>query len=160
MEDTIKVDSRVFSGVLFIPRGSGPFPGVLDIASGAGRIEENRPALFAHHGFISLALAYFFYDDLPKTMIDFKDMRIFDAAIDWLSRHELVQPGGIGMIGLSFGVLPIMSLVMHNDKIASAICVNGAFIWPTDGNLTSLYHPERSADGIAMISDIGIRIFS
>uniref|UniRef100_A0A914X809 Uncharacterized protein n=1 Tax=Plectus sambesii TaxID=2011161 RepID=A0A914X809_9BILA len=158
----IRVDhlSYKIRGVLFVPPGSGPFPGILDIASGAGRVEENRPALFARHGFITLALAYFFYEDLPKHHTLFEDMRLFDAAIDWLAGHELVQPGGVGMIGLSLATMPIMTAVVRNAKIASAICINGAFIWPTDGNVTNLYYETRKAEGMSMISAIGTQEFA
>lgn len=148
-----------FSGILFVPRGSGPFPGILDITSGAGRVEENRPALFAHHGFLTLALAYHFYEDLPKTMYEFKDMRYFDAAIDWLVGHELVQPGGIGLIGLSLATIPVMTAVIRNDRVVSTICLSGAFMLPTEDNTTHLYHEERSADGMAMIPPNGTSVF-
>lgn len=144
------------SGVLFVPRGSGPFPGILEISSGGGGVEENRAALLAHHGFLTLALAYFAYEDLPKTIIDFKDIRLFDAAIDWLLRNELVQPGGIGMIGPSFAASSIMTAIMRNDKVVSTICINCGFLWLTDGSVTSIYNEQRKAEGMAMIPEIGI----
>lgn len=38
--------------------GPGPFPGILDLWGGGGRLMEYRAALLASHGFASLALDY------------------------------------------------------------------------------------------------------
>lgn len=38
--------------------GSGQFPGILDLWGGGGKLVEYRAALFASHGFASLALDY------------------------------------------------------------------------------------------------------
>lgn len=38
--------------------GPGPFPGILDLWGGGGRLVENRAALLASHGYAVLALDY------------------------------------------------------------------------------------------------------
>ncbi|RXG61773.1 hypothetical protein Avbf_15659 [Armadillidium vulgare] len=57
-------------GTLFIPEGEGSFPGVLDLFGGIGGLIEFRAAQFAARGFVSLALAYFDHEDLPKDISD------------------------------------------------------------------------------------------
>lgn len=38
--------------------GPGPFPGILDLWGGTGKLVENRAALLASNGFASMALDY------------------------------------------------------------------------------------------------------
>ena len=46
--------------------GPGPFPGLLDLWGGGGRLVEYRAALLASHGFAALALDYL----TPKVAIE------------------------------------------------------------------------------------------
>ena len=57
----------------FFFQGDGPFPGVIDLFGTVGGLIEFRSALLASRGFASLSLAYFAFDDLPKTLgeVDF-----------------------------------------------------------------------------------------
>lgn len=48
--------------------GTGPFPGVIDLYGTTGGLNESRASLLASRGFSTLALAYFNYKDLPKTL--------------------------------------------------------------------------------------------
>ena len=48
--------------------GDGPFPGVIDMFGNAGGLMEFRSALLASHGFATLSLPYFNYEDLPKDL--------------------------------------------------------------------------------------------
>jgi dienelactone hydrolase len=64
-------------GTLFIPKDRGPFPGVVDLYGTAGGLVEYRAALLASKGFVTFALAYFAYDDLPRA-IDL-DMEYFEV---------------------------------------------------------------------------------
>lgn len=41
-----------------VSEGPGPFPGLLDLWGGGGKLVEYRSALLASHGFASLALDY------------------------------------------------------------------------------------------------------
>ncbi|KAL4617086.1 acyl-coenzyme A thioesterase 1-like [Arapaima gigas] len=54
-------------GTLFVPPGPGPFPGILDLYTLGGGLSELRGSLLANKGFVVLCLAYYKYDDLPKT---------------------------------------------------------------------------------------------
>ncbi|KAM3936662.1 acyl-coenzyme A amino acid N-acyltransferase 1-like [Leptodactylus fuscus] len=77
-------------GALFIPPGEGPFPGVIDIFGAMGGLVEVRACLLASHGFAALALAYFGYDDLPKTL-DHIDLHYFEEAVNFLVNHPKVS---------------------------------------------------------------------
>ncbi|KAI9547476.1 hypothetical protein NQZ68_017025 [Dissostichus eleginoides] len=46
------------TATLFLPSGPGPFPGLLDLWGGGGKLVEYRAALLASHGIASLALDY------------------------------------------------------------------------------------------------------
>ena len=68
---------------------------------------EHRAALFAAKGFTTLALAYFGYKDLPS-MIDEEhplELEYFLEAMKWLGDQPSVAPGGLGVIGTSFGAI-------------------------------------------------------
>ena len=50
--------------------GAGPFPGVIDMFGTLGGCVEYRAALLATRGIAALALGFFNYLDLPKTLDD------------------------------------------------------------------------------------------
>ncbi|KAL9979722.1 hypothetical protein ACROYT_G017425 [Oculina patagonica] len=111
-------------GTLFLPPGDGPFPGVIEMLGGAGGLVEFKASLLASHGFAALALAYFAYDDLPKTIQSSLDMEYFEEAANWLSNHPKVLPHGIGIHAISFGsliALLMASLEMNAIKTVVAI---------------------------------------
>ena len=57
--------------------GEGPFPGIIDMYGTGGGLLQYRAALLASKGFVTLALAYFNYEDLPKEMT--LDLEYFDV---------------------------------------------------------------------------------
>nr|KAG5692508.1 hypothetical protein BaRGS_018713 [Batillaria attramentaria] len=63
---------------------------------------EVRAALLASHGFATLALPFFRYDDLPSTLEEVQ-FQYFEEASEWLSSHKAVRDGGIGVVGVSKG---------------------------------------------------------
>ena len=54
--------------IILIFVGKGPFPAVIDLFGTAGGLNDYRAALLASRGFLSVALAYFGYDDLPENI--------------------------------------------------------------------------------------------
>ena len=52
--------------MILILAGSGPFPGVIYMFGGDPGIFEDTAALLASHGFATLTLPFYKYDDLPK----------------------------------------------------------------------------------------------
>ncbi|XP_077408512.1 acyl-coenzyme A thioesterase 1 isoform X2 [Vanacampus margaritifer] len=73
-------------GVLFVPPGKGPFPGILDLYTLGGGLNEQRASLLANKGFVVLALAYYGYQDLPKNPKNL-DLEYFEEAADFLQKH-------------------------------------------------------------------------
>nr|XP_056707105.1 peroxisomal succinyl-coenzyme A thioesterase-like [Euleptes europaea] len=71
---------------LFLPSGDGPFPGVIDIYGTGGGLPEYRASLMANHGFATLALAYYAYEDLPKDMKEFH-LEYFEEAVNYMLKH-------------------------------------------------------------------------
>lgn len=70
--------------------GGGPVPAVIDLFGAAGGLVEYRAALLASRGIMALALAYFRYDDLPKTMNEL-EVDYVEEAVQWLCRHPKVK---------------------------------------------------------------------
>ncbi|XP_007459774.1 PREDICTED: acyl-coenzyme A thioesterase 2, mitochondrial isoform X3 [Lipotes vexillifer] len=71
---------------LFLPPGPAPFPGIVDI-SGTGRgLPEYRASLLAGKGFAVMALAYYNYEDLPKS-IENLHLEYFEEALNYLLNH-------------------------------------------------------------------------
>eukprot|EP00795_Rhopilema_esculentum_P012914 gene12914-3669_t len=89
-------------GTLFVPKGSRKLPGVIDMFGSHGDLIESRAAILASHGFVTFALAYFGYKDLPKSPNNF-DLEYFIEAVKWFASHDRVNSSGIGYIGVSTG---------------------------------------------------------
>lgn len=84
-------------GTLYLPPGNGPFPGIFDIYGMASGLIESRSAMFASRGIASLALAYFGYEDLPKTT-DEIDLAYFEEAMQLLLSWSEVIPDRCGAV--------------------------------------------------------------
>ncbi|XP_077319151.1 acyl-coenzyme A amino acid N-acyltransferase 1-like [Lithobates pipiens] len=111
-------------GALFIPPGEGPFQGVIDLFGGTGGLIEYRSSLLASCGFATLALAYFGYEDLPKTF-DYLDLKYFEEAAQFLSSHPKVCGSGVGVVGLSKGAEIALAMASYIPQIAATVCING-----------------------------------
>ena len=51
---------------VFVADGQGKHPALIDLYGSPGGLLEHRAAMLASRGFVTLALAYFGYQDLPK----------------------------------------------------------------------------------------------
>ncbi|CAI9607338.1 unnamed protein product [Staurois parvus] len=111
-------------GALFIPPGDGPFQGVIDLFGGNGGLTEFRSSLLASRGFATLALAFFAYEDLPKTLNSL-DLKYFEEAAQFLSSHPKVCKSGVGVIGVSKGAEMALAMASYFPQIAAAVCING-----------------------------------
>ncbi|XDC77570.1 hypothetical protein R6Z07F_008743 [Ovis aries] len=89
-------------GTLFLPPGSKPFPGILDLFGSSGGLCEYRASLLAGHGFAVLALAYFRFEDLPEHLNDVC-LEYFEEAVDFMLQHPKVKGPGVGLLGYSKG---------------------------------------------------------
>ncbi|XP_060081589.1 acyl-coenzyme A thioesterase 5-like [Ylistrum balloti] len=120
----IDVAQGSLRGRLFIPPGPGPFPGVIDMYGTAGGLIDTRAALLASRGFVTLALAFFGYQDLPKSFWEL-DLTYFKEAVNFLSTHPSVIPNGIGILGLSKGGELAQLIAIHCPQVRALISING-----------------------------------
>nr|XP_057932589.1 acyl-coenzyme A thioesterase 2, mitochondrial-like isoform X3 [Doryrhamphus excisus] len=116
-------DGRV-RGVLFIPAGKGPFPGIVDLYTLGGGLNEQRASLLANKGFVVLALAYYGYEDLPKNPKNL-DLEYFEEAAVYLQNHPEVQGPGIGVISMSHSGALALAMASFFPGITATVCING-----------------------------------
>eukprot|EP00794_Sanderia_malayensis_P017004 gene17004-18717_t len=109
-------------GSLFLPKGEGRFPGVLDVF-GFGGLLEHRAALMASHGFATFALAFARYKDLPEQFTDV-DLEYFLEAVEWFSKHEKVYKNGVGYVGVSYGGQVGLHVASLSSLVKAVVAIN------------------------------------
>ncbi|XP_074541251.1 acyl-coenzyme A thioesterase 1 [Halichoeres trimaculatus] len=119
----IPVEEGRIRGVLFIPPGKGPFPGVVDLYTFGGGLTEPRASLLANKGYVVLALAYLAYKDLPKKVSKL-DLEYFEEAIAYLQRQPQVSGPGIGIISISHSGGIALSMSSLLSGISATVCIN------------------------------------
>lgn len=92
----------VIHGVLFVPAGSGPFPGVLVVGGSEGGVPRRRAAWLASRGFAAFALAYFRYENLPQ-QLEAIPLEYFGQALVWMRKRPEIQPNKLAVMGVSRG---------------------------------------------------------
>ncbi|XP_031601983.1 acyl-coenzyme A thioesterase 1-like [Oreochromis aureus] len=110
-------------GVLFIPPGNGPFPGIVDMYTFGGGLTEPRASLLASKGFVVLALAYLRYQDLPKNPKNL-DLEYFEEAVTYLRKRPEVKGPGIGVISISHSGTLALSMSSFLSGISATVCIN------------------------------------
>ncbi|KAF2366220.1 Acyl-CoA thioester hydrolase/bile acid-CoA amino acid N-acetyltransferase [Trinorchestia longiramus] len=113
-------------GVLHLPPGDGPFPGVVDLSGSSGGVREQRAALLAARGCAVLCLAYFAYEDLPPDLTHQLDTAYFQEAVDYLLAHDKVTKTGVGMFGFSKGGDVALSAASDIPQVKVVVTANGA----------------------------------
>ncbi|CAJ1078310.1 acyl-coenzyme A thioesterase 1-like [Xyrichtys novacula] len=119
----IAVQEGRIRGVLFIPPGKGPFPGILDLYTFGGGLTEPRASLLASRGYAVLALAYLGYKDLPKTAKRL-DLEYFEEAVTYLRKQPEVKGPGIGIISISHSGGIALSMASFLSGISATVCIN------------------------------------
>jgi len=80
----------------------------------------------ASKGFVTLALAFFGVDQLPKIYSDL-DIEYFEAALDWVTaRDEVCAENGVGLSGVSQGGNIALAMAQFLGPKVGAVCVQGA----------------------------------
>lgn len=69
--------------------GPGPFPAIIDLYGSGGGLVEYRASLLASRGFVTLALAFLAFEDLPD-FPEFIDLDYFGEAIKFLQKEQKV----------------------------------------------------------------------
>lgn len=134
---------------LFIPPGPGPFPGIIDLYGTGGGLMEHRASLLANYGFVTMALAFFGYDNLPSHLGGLH-LDYFREALEFLKQYPKVNKQEIGIIGLSKGAdLAItMATFLPGIKAVVSICgcnANTMAPLPCDGFVLPCleFRPEK-----------------
>ncbi|KAF4008213.1 hypothetical protein G4228_019878 [Cervus hanglu yarkandensis] len=117
---------------LFLPPEPAPFPGIVDISAAGGGLLEYRASLLAGKGFAVMALAYYNYEDLPKSLENFH-LEYFEEAVNYLLNHPQVKGPGVGLLGISKGGELCLSMASFLKGISAAVIINGSVVsvWGT-----------------------------
>ncbi|XP_007437768.1 acyl-coenzyme A thioesterase 1-like [Python bivittatus] len=112
-------------GTLFCPPGPGPFPAVIDLYGSGGGLVEYRASLLASRGFVTLALAFLAFEDLPA-FPEFFDLGYFGEAVEFLQKQQKVKSMKIGVLGLSTGADLGLALATFWPGIQAAVSISGS----------------------------------
>uniref|UniRef100_G1U6I6 Acyl-CoA thioesterase 4 n=1 Tax=Oryctolagus cuniculus TaxID=9986 RepID=G1U6I6_RABIT len=108
-------------------KSPGPFPGIVDMFGVGGGLLEYRASLLAGKGFAVMALAYYNYDDLPKSM-DTLHLEYFEEAVNYLISRPEVKGPGIGLLGHSKGGELGLTMTSFLKGITAAVIINGSIV--------------------------------
>ncbi|XP_046296886.1 acyl-coenzyme A thioesterase 1 [Marmota monax] len=110
---------------LFLPPEPGPYPGIVDLFGLGGGLLEYRASLLAGKGFAVMALAYYGYDDLPRSL-ETVHLEYFEEAVNYLLHHPEVKGPGIGLLGNSKGGELCLAISSFLKGITAAVIINGS----------------------------------
>lgn len=100
--------------LLLSAAGQAPFPGVINIDGVGGGLCEHRASLLANHGFATLALAYYQYEDLIQKPTKLH-LEYFEEAVNFMLQHTQVvacsRPSGIQRMLLLWGAYPLARVI-------------------------------------------------
>lgn len=97
----IRVHGAV-QGSLFLPRGDGPWPGVLVLGGAEGGAPVEKALWLAEHGYAALALVYIGQDGLPQ-QLEHIPLEYFGRALSWMQGVPQIARGTLGVMGTARG---------------------------------------------------------
>ncbi|NWS72001.1 ACOT1 thioesterase, partial [Crotophaga sulcirostris] len=158
----ISVREGRLKATLFLPPGPGPFPGLIDLYGSGGGLVEYRASLLASRGFVTLAVAYMAFEDLPA-MPEVLELDYFEEAVKFLRKQQQVKDTGIGVLGLSKGADLALSIATFLPGIKAAVSISGSgfnsFI-PLRGNGFTLPPHPYDLGRIKISDESGLADFS
>jgi len=111
-----------------VPKRATKAPAIITLLGGNKKknVNEHFASYLAHQGFVTLALAFFGVEGLPK-MYDESPIRMeyFEEAIEFLRQHDSVDPEKIGVLGSSKGGDIAYAMMSHLPQIKAMCCMNG-----------------------------------
>ena len=137
-------------GTLCSPAGRRDVPGVIVLGgSDGGNPYTFVAALLASHGMAALSLAFFDFDDLPKSMIEIP-VEYFAEAVDWLRARDEVGRARVGALGFSRGGEAALLLGATVPDVAAVVALvpsslTGGGISGTD--FTAMAKPAWTLNG-------------
>ncbi|XP_059201170.1 acyl-coenzyme A thioesterase 5-like isoform X2 [Centropristis striata] len=111
-------------GVLFTPPGKGPFPAMLDLYTLGGGLSEKRASLLASRGFVTLTVALYGHDDMPRNISEIH-LDYFEEAIEFLKKQDKVGSKGVGIISLSKSGDLALSIASYLQDVEATVWING-----------------------------------
>ena len=125
----IEIREEGLVGTLFIPAGPGPHPAVIVLNGSGGGINEPRGALYASHGYLAFALAYFKAPGLSN-YISNTPLEYFKKAMDWLRRRYKPLKSFVALSGQSRGgeLVLLLASLFPDDVSAVIAYVPGAVV--------------------------------
>lgn len=129
----ITVRDGPLRGTFFLPAGEGRHPGVLVLGGSEGGLQELDAAFLASKGYAALALAYFGFEDLPKSLEKIP-LEYFETGIDWLGMQKRVRSDQIAVLGASRGgeLALLLGSTFPEIKAVVAFAPSG-IVWPGIG---------------------------
>lgn len=115
----IKLCQALTCGILILT-GFVFVVGVVDLQGGAGGLKESKASLLSSHGFATLALAYFAYDDLPS-LPQYIDLDYIEEAVEWLYHHPKVLRDGIAIQSYCLGSWVAFLLASYRTDLVKAM---------------------------------------
>ena len=103
---------------------------MLVVGGSEGGLHELDAAFLASKGYASLALAYFDFEDLPKSFANIP-LEYFETALDWLRSRTEVRREQIAVMGGSRGGELALLLGSQSRRIRAVIAfAPSGIIWP------------------------------
>uniref|UniRef100_W5MU30 Acyl-CoA thioesterase 21 n=1 Tax=Lepisosteus oculatus TaxID=7918 RepID=W5MU30_LEPOC len=114
-------------GTVFLPPEKCPFPtSLIDLQRKAGGLLEHRGCLLANHGFATMVLAYFGFEDLPQNLEEL-DLEYFEEALHFFQALPQVRENSIGVLGVSKGADLALSMASFLSGISAVVSVSGCY---------------------------------
>jgi dienelactone hydrolase len=137
-------------GTFFAPMEGGPYPGLLVLGGSGGGLNEVKAALLASHGYATLALAYFAYEDLPSSLFNIP-LEYFEGALTWLQAQPEVRADRLAVSGASRGGELALLLGATFLQIKAVVAyMPSNVLWGGVGKDVPFDAPAWSYDGISL----------
>ncbi|KAM3608511.1 uncharacterized protein V6R79_000231 [Siganus canaliculatus] len=151
----IPITEHGLTATLFLPPGPGPFPAVLDLWGGGGKLVEYRTALLASHGMAAMALDYL-TPKITRETGKMVDNTYFEAAYRILDQHPQILSSRIAMVGLSFGTSMTLKLAAYSElvKLRCAVCISGSHVQPIEGSVEEILSAFNKNAGKTRTNDL------
>ncbi len=116
-------------GTLFIPATPGPHPAIMILNGSGGGMNESRAALYASHGYLAFALAYFKAPGLSP-YISNTPLEYFKKGLDWLRATYQPLNNFVALNGQSRGgeLVLLLASIYPEDVSAVVAYVPGAVV--------------------------------